>query len=187
MHIRIFKIQGRSEALREERLKGVRRWMEDRDWQLVDYSPELGSAVFERGEGAPALGWFDATRWLPGPDWFQPRLWLARMRVSPRRLLLAAAVGLAVVLAFSALFNFSLISPRGRGGAATRGAAETWLYGTVESLNIRAEPKPGAQIVGVLYRNQSVMVEKSSGGWARVVKPTWGFVAAKYLRDHPVQ
>ncbi len=187
MRIRIFKIKGSGEKLRERRLKRLRGWMERRGWWLVDYSPEAGSAIFERAEGAPALGWFDPTRWLPGPGWFQPGLWLAWPRRTPRRVGLAAAVGLAVAGAFGTLLSFSVIGTAKREPAAAQNPAESWLYVNADSLNVRAEPKPGAQIVGVLYQNQRVMVEKSEAGWARLVRPQWGYVAARYLGEHPLR
>ncbi len=186
MRIRIFRIQGGNPQSRERRLERLRGWMEARGWQLADYAPEAGSAMFERAEGAPPLGWFDPTRWLPGPDWFRPRDWLVRPRLSARRLMLGGAVGLLVAAAFGALLDFST-TPASRRGAAARQSAETWLYVRADSLNIRAEPKAGAQIVGVFYRNQRVMVENRRDGWTRVVRPQWGYVAGKYLGDHPLR
>jgi len=185
MAIRILKIQGTREAEREARLARAREWMEQRGWRLVDYSAPAGSAMFERAEGAPRLGWFAASRWLPGPDWFRPRTWLGGRRLSLRRVVLVGAVGVVVLAAFLTLFNFSRTPGTARPGTAAADAGESWRYVSVESLNVRAEPKPGSEIVGVLYQNQRVMVEKSASGWARVVRPQWGFVAAQYLSDHP--
>lgn len=187
MAIRILKIHGKAEGEREAQLVRAREWMEQRGWRLVDFSAPAGSAMFERAEGAPRLGWFAASRWLPGPDWFRPRAWLGGMRLSVRRLALLGGVGVLVLAAFLTLFNFSRTPGTGRLGTAAADAGETWRYVSVESLNLRAEPKPGAQIVGVLYQNQRVMVEKSVAGWARIVRPQWGFVAAQYLSEHPAQ
>lgn len=187
MQIRIFKIQGVSERSRERHLERVCRWMEQRDWQLVDYSEEAGSAMFERAEGAPAPGLLDPTRWLPGPDWFQPGAWLGRLRFSPRQLALGGAVGLAVVVAFGTLLNFTVSPTAARKTTATQKAGETWLYVSADYLNLRAEPKTGARIIGVFFRNQRVMVEKDEGGWMRVLRPDYGYVAGKFLKEHPIR
>jgi hypothetical protein len=183
----MLKIEGATAERREARLQSAQRWMENRGWRLVDYSPAVGSAMFERDERAPPLGWLDASRWLPGPDWFQPRAWLAGLRLTPRRLLLAGGVGMLVAVAFVTLLHFSHTPTTARRAAGGGNPEETWLYVSVDSLNVRGEPKPGAQIVGVLYRNQRVMVEKGEGSWARVVRPQWGFVSRQFLKQHPVQ
>ena len=69
----------------------------------------------------------------------------------------------------------------------TGGQSEAWHYVSVGSLNVRAAPVQGAQIVGVLYRNQRVLVGETEKGWARIIKPERGFVAAQFLVTHPVQ
>ncbi len=186
MHVRILKIRGDRKQTRQQRLKQTRSWMEAHGWRLMDYSEELGSVAFERAEGAPPLGWFDRTRYLPGPDWFQPREWLRRPLGSPRKLAFAGGIGLAVMVAFVLLLNFShSAGPVRMQGKRER--AESWFYVTVDSLNIRAEPKPGAQIVGVLYLNQRVLVGERTKGWARIVKPEWGYIAERFLQDHPAR
>ena len=65
--IRILKITGHSDEARRVRLQRIEPWMAVRGWRLADYSQEARSAVFERPDDAPPLGWLDATRWLPAP------------------------------------------------------------------------------------------------------------------------
>ena len=121
--------------------------------------------------------------WLSA--WFRPAQWLGG--ASPRRIALATGVGLAVAAAFAVLISFSRAPGLLQGGApAAQAELEKWRYVTVDSLNVREAPKAGAQIVGVLYRNQRVMIAETERGWTRLVQPQWGFVASKYLQDSPV-
>ena len=98
----------------------------------------------------------------------------------------AGAICLAVVTAFVLLLSFSHSRPS-LSVKGTGGQSEAWHYVSVGSLNVRAAPVQGAQIVGVLYRNQRVLVGETEKGWARIIKPERGFVAAQFLVTHPVQ
>jgi len=186
MNVRILNIAGTGSKSREKRLRQVEAWMKSHGWELMDYSDELGSAAFERAPAAPPLGWFDATRWMPAPDWMRPGAWLRRSTATPRQMAFAGgiclAVGAAFVLLLSATNSGSSLSVKGAGGQG-----EAWHYVAVGWLNVRAEPVSGAQIVGVLYRNQRVLVGETEKGWARIIKPERGFVAAQFLLTHPVQ
>ncbi|MCZ6474112.1 MAG: SH3 domain-containing protein [SAR324 cluster bacterium] len=185
MNVRILKISGNSPTSRQRRLEQAQAWMERHGWRLMDYSEELGSAAFERDANASALGLFDPTRWLPGPGGLRPGGSLRALLASPRRLLFSLTVIVVVAAAFVLLLNYSQFKSSNAANAQQQG--ESWLYVSVESLNIRAEPKPNAQIVGAFYLNQRVLVTGRKKGWARVVKPEWGYVAARYLQEHPAQ
>ena len=123
----------------------------------------------------------------PGPDWNRPGAWLGTGRYSTRELALVAAVCLIVGAAFFGVLSFSYSGPSSLGKAGAGNERESWLYVNANSLNVRLSPDSQAQIVGVLYRNQKVLVDQTDEGWARVVKPERGFVAAKFLKPHPVQ
>ncbi|MDH4248696.1 MAG: SH3 domain-containing protein, partial [Deltaproteobacteria bacterium] len=64
---------------------------------------------------------------------------------------------------------------------------EPWKYVNVSSLNVRELPNEGARAVGILYRNQRVLVERTEGDWAQVSKPERGFVSQRYLQDSPAE
>lgn len=187
MNIRILNIRGAGKTARAQQLQHVTAWMEARGWQLMDYAESSGSAAFERAADAPRLGWLDPTRWLSGPDWFRPRSWLGSGMASPRELILAGAVCVVVAAVFLGVLSYSYSGPSSliKGGADARN--ETWLYVNANTLNVRASPVSEAQIVGVLYRNQKVLVDQTNEGWARIVQPEKGFVAARFLKPYPVQ
>ena len=56
---------------------------------------------------------------------------------------------------------------------------------SASSLNVRALPNGDAQLVGVLYRNQRVLALAPEHGWAQVVQPEKGYVAARFLSEVP--
>lgn len=187
MKLRILNIAGRGKKARAQQLQRVQAWMEFHGWQLMHYSEGADTAAFERAPGAPPLGWFNATRWLPGPDWRRPGAWLGVGRYSTRDLVLAGSVCLIVGAAFFGVLSYSYSGPSSLGKSGAGQGKESWLYVNANSLNLRLSPISEAQIVGVLYRNQKVLVDQTNEGWARVVKPERGFVAAKFLKPHPVQ
>ncbi|MEE8395286.1 MAG: SH3 domain-containing protein, partial [bacterium] len=154
MQTRILKIRAGDPALRKQRLGVAKGWMEEHGWVLLDYSDELGSALFERAANAPKLAWKDPTRWLPAPDWFNPREWLAGLLARPRRIAFAAAVAGAVLAGFVGVLSTTSVAPGGGDATEIELGAETWLFVNADALNVRASPSTGAQIVGVLYRNQ---------------------------------
>ncbi len=181
--IRIIKITGRNEGARRDRLERIERWMGRSGWRLADYADEARSAVFERPERAPRLPRLDPTRWAPGPDPWKPREWLHALRADARLLVvpgLVVALVLAVVLP-------RLPAPQVPLEASREAAEEDWFYVNASQLNVRGGPGTEHQVVGVLYRNQRVLVEERTDGWARIVSPQWGYVAASYLSDHPLQ
>jgi hypothetical protein len=108
-------------------------------------------------------------------------------RYSARELVLAGLVCLIVGAAFLGVLSYSYSGPSSLGKAGSGQGEESWLYVNANSLNLRLSPVSQAQIVGVLYRNQKVLVDQTNEGWARVVKPERGFVAAKFLKPYPVQ
>ena len=174
MKLRILKIAGRGKKARAQQLQWVQAWMEIHGWQLMHYSEGADRAAFGRAPGAPPLGWFDATRWLPGPDWKRPGAWLGTGQRPARELAILAAVGLIVGAAFFGVLSYSYSGPSSLFKAGARYGEESWLYVNANSLNVRVSPLSQAQIVGVLYRNQKVLVDQTNEGWARVVKPERG-------------
>ena len=187
MNLRILKVYGRGKAARNQRLEVLQNWMEDAGWQLMDFSPELGSAAFEYREENGPLPRFHGTRWLPGPDWYHPRNFVRMAgRVSPQGAL-AGLVGVAIVAGLTGLLFLS----QGTGSLSLSTAgdapAETWQYVDANMLNVRDQPLDSAQIVGVLYRNQRVEIKRVDEGWAEILRPERGFVAFKFLKTHPVQ
>lgn len=183
MMTRILKILGRNPALRRERLQRVEGWMASRGWRLADYSEEAGSALFERGEDGPPLGWLDGTRWLPGPGALAPRQWLATLRADPR---LGIAPGGALVLLLllaMALFGPSRLNLK---TLQHEQAARNWFVVTTRQLNVRDGPDTSHQQVGVLYKGQRVKVEGAvNNTWVRISIPTQGYVAKTYLAPAP--
>lgn len=187
MNVKIVKIPGRGRQSRQNSFALMNAWMENHGWKLMDYAEGAATAAFERAPDAPPLGWFDPTRWLPGPDWNRPRAWISGRRGSKRDVILIGAVCLVVAVAFMAVLSYSNSGPSSLGSGGGAVAGETWLYVNANSLNVRLSPVSGAQIVGVLYRNQKVLVNQTNEGWARLVQPEKGFVAEKFLKPHPVQ
>lgn len=189
MQIRIFTIRGRTESARGERLARLRGWMEEHGWLMVDLSDEGGSVVFERPEEAARLRPLHPTLWLPGPDWFHPREWLATLLTIPRQTVIVGGAGLLVSLAFVALLAVSHSSapPDGPGAAPGQASTESWQFVKSDALNLRVSPDDKAQIVGVLYRNQRVEVTERKEGWARIVRPERGYVSMEFLQDYPVE
>jgi len=181
--MRIVKIPGRSGAARRARLDHVAAWMAARGWRLADYAEEAGSALFERPPEAPALGWLDATRWLPGPHALRPGQWLLSLRADPRLGLLPGAVLAVAVLLGLALFR----APSYDAEALRREEARAhWFVVTASQLNVREGPDERRQVVGVLYRDQRVRVESGvDGDWVRISIPERGYVARSFLEPAP--
>ncbi len=178
--IRILKITGWTAAGRAERLERIRTWMTSRGWRLTDYAEEARSAMFERPEDAPRLPAWDATRWLPGPAPWRPGEWWHTVRADPRLVVVPGViVGLLVVL------GLALFAPPSVDVEQVRReeAAKRWFQVDASQLNVREAPHTGAQIVGVLYRDQRVQVEgEVDGAWVRIDIPARGYVARSYLR-----
>lgn len=172
MSYRIYRIRGRTSSARQARLESTRRWMARRGWRLVDYAEGAGQAMFERDPALPEPGWRDADRWRLPPGYVSGVLeeWLR-----PRHL---AFLGLVVAAALLiAAFNSLITVPTG-----TDPEAERWWRVTADALNVRAEPTTGAEVVGILYRDQKVLVgEPREDGWIEVVQPERGFVARDFL------
>lgn len=180
---RILKIPGRSPALRHERLREVEAWMVARGWRLADYAEEAGSALFERGEGAPPLGWRDATRWLPGPGALHPRQWLTTLRADPRLAIVPGGALVLVLLVSLALFGHGSIDFR---ALQKKEAARNWFVVTASQLNVRDGPGSARQQVGVLYKGQRVLVEGTvNNTWVRISIPAQGYVAKAFLHPAP--
>lgn len=186
MRVRILTIKGPTKAARQARLAAAREWMEAHGWELGDFDPGLGSALFERREGAGPVKWNDPTRWLPPPGWFRPREWMGALAARPRQLALGGGVGVVVLAGFVAVLSSTSFSDGpAPPGVHVREGQEVWLYVHADALNVRAEPEGGSQIVGVLYRNQKVLVAGQKGEWLRLAAPERGFAAARFLADHP--
>lgn len=190
--IRLIKITGWTPAARENRLKAVADWMRGHGWEMTDFSAEAGSAFFERAAGAPRLGWFDATRWLPGPVSWRPwELWAA-IRADPRLLLPPALLALlvtAVVMVAAALEVPRPGAPPGPASAlqkTQREAPESWWVVTSVRLNVREAPTTQSQVVGLLYQDQRVLVRTEvDANWVEIELPERGFVARKFVRAKP--
>ena len=58
---------------------------------------------------------------------------------------------------------------------------EHWWKVAADRLNVREEPTSNSRIVGILRRNERVLVGAERGEWIEVVKPQRGFVARAYL------
>jgi len=185
--LRILKVQGRTRSARDQRLALLCIWMEAAEWQLMDYSPELRSAAFERHPDAGSLSRFHPTRWLPGPDWHRPGVWFQSMGTVTR---LGAVAGMVGLLMVGGMLGMLYLSHTGASLGLSTGTdtpEDPWHYVDASMLNVREHPLDNSQIVGVLYRNQRVEVKRITEGWAELVKPERGYVAAKFLKTHPVQ
>ena len=190
MKSRMVTIRGRTPAVRAARLAACERWMARRGWTLGDSSDELGRAVFNH-DGAPEappedmLPRWHPARLLPAPGALNPLRRIAVLPGAPRRrgaVWALALLGALFAVGLYALLVFSLGSPTLRHAAAP---AETWLFVTVESLNVREAPTGESQIVGVLYLNQRVLVGPEKFGWAQVLQPEKGYVARRFLGEQP--
>ncbi|MBI3992873.1 MAG: SH3 domain-containing protein [Candidatus Lambdaproteobacteria bacterium] len=191
MKSRLIRIRGRTPELRAARLAVCERWMARRGWSLGDYADELGSAVFIRDGGAlppeNVLPRWHPARLLPAPGTLYP---LRLPSALPGGLLRRGAGGAWALALLSALFAVGLFallvlqvgSPSLRQALAP---AETWLYVTVESVNVREAPLAEAQIVGVLYLNQRVLVGPEKFGWVQVLQPEKGYVSRRFLGERP--
>ena len=178
--IRILSIPGRSPAARRARLERVVAWMGTRGWQLGDYAEETGTALFERPADASPLPRLDATRWLPGPQALRPGQWLATVRADPRLAVLPGGLLVVAVVLAAGLLGRSAFDAEALQRAAS---SEGWYVVTADQLNVRAKPALGSPIVGVLYREQRVLVEgEVDADWVRVGIPEHGYVARSYLK-----
>lgn len=157
--------------------------MAARGWRLADYAEEAGSALFERSEQAPRLGWLDATRWLPGPGALRPGNWLSTLRADPRLALVPVGVTMLVLVIGLALFGPSRFSLK---ALQHETDASRWFVVTATQLNVREGPDAARQQVGVLYKGQRVMVEGAvNDQWVRISIPAQGYVAKQYLNPAP--
>lgn len=179
MTTRIVRIPGRSAPARRRRLERVTDWMAKRGWRLVDFAEGEASALFERPEDAAPLSRWDGTRWLPGPGALRPGQWLLTLRADPRLLVLPAIpCALALFLAAALFAPSSFDAERIRQEAA----AENWYTVNADQLNVREKPDTASQVVGVLYRDQRVLVEgEVNDRWVKVGVPERGYVAREYL------
>lgn len=181
--IRILKITGHSDEARRARLQRIEPWMAARGWRLADYSQEARSAVFERPDDAPPLRWLDATRWLPAPRSWKPGELLHFVWADPRWLVLPGVVVVLLIVLGLALFAPSSFDAE---DIARRQAQQNWFYVVANQLNVREAPGRNAQTVGVLYRDQRVLVEGVvDETWARIEVPLRGYVARAYLSGTP--
>ena len=196
--IRIIKIMGWNDAARERRLQVVSSWLEGHGWVLTDYSDEAHSAMFERPENAPRLGVFHPTRWMPAPFSWRPQDLLASIGADPR-LLILPALGFAGVVVVVTGLSLAFPGPGAdqenvpgsasppANGAARNGQRERWLVVASVRLNVREDPSLESQVVGVLYKDQRVLVrEEVAGGWVRIGLPERGFVSRRFLIEKPV-
>jgi len=181
METRILKIRGRTEAAAAARLAATSRWMKAGGWHLVDYSAETGSALYDRDPDAPPLGWLDPTRWAPGPAWWHPAALLPLGGLSwPKALILLLAIAVVGTVFLGLWLETRLGLP-----GAQETAEEQWRVVTADALNVREGPSTSSQVVGVLYRNQRVLVRSGTKGWFQVVHPVRGYAAANYLEAEP--
>lgn len=189
MSIRILKVVGDSEAAREAHLAELKAWMGRYGWRLTDYATEAGTALFERADGAPPLSRLHPTRWLPGPAPWRPRELWRTVRADPRLAVAAVALLFAVFVAVQTVRNPPAFvrSNTDLQALAEGEHPETWRYVNADVLNVRAGPSTQHQVVGVLYRNQRVLVEAVEDGWAKLTKPERGYVAQRYIQDVPAQ
>lgn len=197
--IRLIKITGWTSSARENRLKVVAEWMHGHGWEMTDYSEEAGSAFFERTAGAPPLGWFDPSRWLSGPFSWKPReLWTA-IRADPRLLLPPALLTVFVVMVVMVVMvatapdmpgsNHPRSKTPSTGDLADsasqktgRKASESWWVVTSGRLNVREAPSTLSQVVGILYKDQRVLVRSEvNANWVEIELPERGFVARKFV------
>ena len=191
--IRLIKITGWTPAARENRLRVVAGWMHDHGWEMTDFSEEAGSAFFERAAGAPPLGWFDPTRWLPGPvSWRPGDLWTA-IRADPRLLLPPAlltvlAAGVVMMATGPEITRPMRSAPASVTQKTTQDAPESWWVVTSGRLNVREAPTTQSQVVGILFKDQRVLVRTEiDANWVEIELPERGFVARKFVRAKPVE
>lgn len=185
MRTRILTISGHTPAARQAHLARCQAWMAERGWALADYEDELGSAVFHpSGDGAGLPPWHPR-RLLPPPGAFDAAAWWGGLRrQGPGPFLLGGGATLVAVMLFAGL----VLGVFGGGGPDEPPAPEEqWRFVTASSLNVRALPSGEAQIVGVLYENQRVLAREATHGWAQVVQPEKGYVAARFLAEVPVE
>lgn len=180
--MRIFKISGTNPKTRAAQLKKIKAWMESRGWQMAYYEEEIQRAAFMRPADAPKLPLLDRSRWSSGPG--------GSLFSLPRIGFRTWLLGIVVMALSGAMFIFVLTAshtPRDikkqRADGSVRG--ETWLYVSSNVLNIRESPNATARITGMLYQDQRVLVGTREEGWAEVRAPERGFVADKFLSDHP--
>jgi hypothetical protein len=184
MRTRILTISGHSPAARQAHLARCTAWMAERGWALADYEDELGSAVFHpAGDGGSLPAWHPR-RLLPPPGAFDPGTWWAALRRrGPGPFLVAGGATVVAVALFAGL----VLGVFGGGTPAEAPVpAEQWRFVTASSLNVRALPSGEAQIVGVFHENQRVLARAAEHGWAQVVQPEKGYVAARFLSEVPV-
>ncbi len=185
-HVRILSIPGRTEKARAARLARVKAWMGAHGWRLTDYLPEEESALFERAPGAPPVRFWHPTRWAPAPGLWRPGELVRYLLARPRWLVGLAVAGFVVFVAVMTVREPpAFVQPPT--DLARPAEKELWLYVNADALNVRAEPTTGAPIVGVLYRNQRVLVEERAEGWAQVSQPERGYVAERFLQEVPAR
>ena len=187
MPIRFVKIAGNTPEARLAELARIEAWMGSHGWELMDYSEDLHSAVFDRSTEAEALSWFHPSHWMHGPrimDWELLR--------RPLGIVLILGVMAFGGLAGWVLLNLELESPFSNGSSTERSTSplpkelqearegEWWAVNT-EYLNLRTQPSTRSPIVERLVQSQEVLVVKFQDGWAEIISPTRGFVASQYL------
>jgi len=158
--------------------------MAERGWRLEEYLDDLGSALFHPTPERAALSPWHPRRLLPQPGTFDVRTRLqVLLGAGPERLILGgAAATVAVVLFFTLVLGVFNSAPR-----TAAPTVEVWLFVTANSLNVRELPNGDAQIVGVLYLNQRVLVGDEQFGWIQVHKPERGYVARQFLAELPAR
>ena len=173
MRYRLYRIRGRTHASRRARLETTRKWLEQRGWQLVDYAEGNGRAMFETEAPLSMLHFFDVRRWRLPPGYWSGLLeeWFLT-----RNLVIAGSAAVLLLVVFGLLGTLSLhpVSNADR-------ELEQWWQVTADRLNIREEPISNSRIVGILRRDERVLVGAERGEWIEVVKPQRGFVARAYL------
>lgn len=181
--MRILKIVPKRGEYRTDRMKVIQSWMSAHGWHLADYAGEAGSAAFVRDEDAPRLSLFAPTRWLPGPDALKPREWWRTARSDPRLVILPGGAAFALLVAI-----LSLMAPNSflSQEALKQEKEAKWRYVSAPKLNVREAPNRTAQIVGILYRNQRVLLEgQVNAEWVKLGPPSRGYVASRYLSSQP--
>lgn len=181
--MRILKIVPKRDEYRTDRMKTIQAWMTAHGWQLADYAGEAGSAAFARDEEAPRLPLFDPTRWLPGPDALKPREWWRTVRADPRWAIFPGGASFALLVVI-----LSLVAPPSflSQEAMKREEEAKWRYVTAPKLNVREAPSSTSQAVGILYKNQRVLLEgKVNAKWVKLGPPSRGYVASRFLSSQP--
>lgn len=182
LNVRILKIPGRNKWQRKDFLADAQAWMERHGWHLEHTSIEDGSAMFMLDEGARIPGFFHATRWLPTHGLWKPHRLLRYFWVRPQAALLPLVV--LILLAVVGVIQFAppeFVRQIVKEREALLGNRENWYSVNASSLNVRETPDGNSPAVGILYRNQRVLVERVENGWAQLGKPERGFVALKFL------